>query len=124
MTAQELYRTALALLGEPDERNTIHQALPLINLVTAENLSLNNRLRLRAGREELTVMPVLTDLSETLPTEEGLNRPALGYALAARLSLNECDITRAHYLHELYTLCLRDLSFFRAESIRDVYGEG
>lgn len=103
MTVYELLGTAAALFFETEPTAYQEVALPFVNMVLAECFEANNRLRRRAGKEELSELPVMSDLQETLPYEEELVRLVLPYGLAAKLIYDEQDSARLNYFLSEYS---------------------
>ncbi len=96
MTAQELLTSAIALFFENANRWQSDPATALvhINMVLAETFTINNRLRRKAGLNELENIPKLTQLTEQVPYEEELTRQVLPYGLAAKLYFEQEDNSR------------------------------
>lgn len=102
MTANELFCAALALFYE--NNSEVHQEFVkgLINILLAECFEVNNRMRRRAGKEELTEIPQIGDMLDPIPYEEMLVRLALPYGLAAKLFFEEQDNPRLTYFLQEY----------------------
>lgn len=102
MTANELFYAAMALFYE--NNSEVHQdyVKGLINVLLAECFDVNNRLRRRAGKEELTRIPRIGDMMDEIPYEEMLVRLALPYGLAAKLFFEEGDNPRLTYFLQEY----------------------
>lgn len=86
MTAYELYKTALGYNFETStsEYNDYYQGF--INLLLAENFTLNNTLLRMKGEEDLKEIPVITSKDDEIPFQDEINRTVLPIGLAAHLA--------------------------------------
>lgn len=103
MTAQEIYETALNLLGEFPEQDSenIKMALNLLNVLIADCFDINNTLRSYDGKEKLREIPVRNSMDESMEYEYILCRDALPYGLAALIILED-DTNRAGFFDFRY----------------------
>ena len=86
MTGTQLLASAAALIHEANPSDYDGFALSFINILLAETYDVNNRLRLAAGDVELTSIPQLTALTDTITTKRKrfVFNP-LPYGLAVKL---------------------------------------
>jgi hypothetical protein len=104
LTVNELLQNALALFAETDASDADYQALAIFhtNMVLAETFEVNNRMRERAGKEELTEIPSVTALTDTIPYEDKLLRFALPFGLAEKLYFDEDNDGRLSMFKQEY----------------------
>ena len=67
MTVNELLSAAAALFFETDTSAYGEVALPFVNMLLAECFEANNRILRKSGKEEMTNVPVLTQMSDIIP---------------------------------------------------------
>ncbi len=91
MTAQDLFDTTLALMGAGSEEAADYenQYMAVLNILTAETFDINNSIRVKDGKEELTEAPVIDDLTDTLEYEDQLLRLAFPYGIAGHLIMED-----------------------------------
>jgi hypothetical protein len=102
MTVYELLAAGAALFFENDLSGYADLAVGFVNMLLAECFETNNRIRRRAGKAALVRLPVLKDLKDTIPYEEGLVRLAMPYGMAAKLIYDEQDSARFNYFINEY----------------------
>lgn len=102
MTGIELEKKALALFSETDTEEYEGLALIHINILLDETWKQNNRMRRKAGKEELENRIQLNGLSEEITYEDELVRQALPYGLAAKLYFDEEDNARLSMFNQEY----------------------
>lgn len=100
MTGEALTIRAAALFGETEIDDYKEIALTHINILLDDTWKQNNRMRLAAGKKELTARVSLGGLGEELPYEEALVHDALPYGLAAKLFFEEDDNPRLSMFNE------------------------
>lgn len=76
MTAQEIFNIAFTLMfGETGEESDYSPFwINTLNFIIAENYKTNNALRVMRGKEALTEMPLITDMTETVNFEDEYTR--------------------------------------------------
>lgn len=124
MTGSEVYEQAIGLMATPPDDAAVYKqfALSAINAALAESFSINNSMRLFLGKEELEGIPLLGALSEEIPYEEELVRSALPYGVCSKLYIDEDDMARVVYYHNLYIQFANACAKLVAGEVEDVYG--
>ncbi len=126
MTGQELFECAVHICGlgsenggmPTDVKDLQARALPLINLVLAENSILDCRIR-KCEHKILT----LRNLSDEMVCSEPVARTVLPYGLAMLFMLGEDDALAAEFgrLYARNQETARSFGAARVTSIREVY---
>ena len=102
MTGTQLLASAAALIHEANPSDYDGFALSFINILLAETYDVNNRLRLAAGEEEMTSIPQLNALTDTITYEDALVFNPLPYGLAVKLIADDRDNAFWNMLHAEY----------------------
>lgn len=122
MTGQDVFDAALCLMADDAPEDYRSYVLPLLNILLAETMDVNNGLRRWAGKEPLTEAPQLTALDDEIPYEPLLLRMAFPPGLAAKLLFDDGDMNKMAYMQNQYAegvnACVRGV----AVPILDVYG--
>lgn len=116
MTAQELFDGyILAIMRENIDTKELFEAsyLPCLNVVTAECFELNNGQRLRAGKEELTDLPIYTSMSDEILTEQAFTVACLAYGVAVMLIDVENDVNLYTVTSDKYEVMKRKFSVWK-----------
>ena len=84
VTAQYIFDSAVTLMfgEEADKPDYQPFYINTLNRLLAENFDNNNALRLIAGKDELTEIPLITDISEIVNYEPRMTRQILIYGVA------------------------------------------
>lgn len=84
VTAQYIFDSAVTLMfgEEADKPDYQPFYINTLNRLLAENFDNNNALRLIAGKDELTEIPLITDISEIVDYEPRMTRQILIYGVA------------------------------------------
>ena len=84
VTAQYIFDSAVTLMFGEEADKPDYQAFYIntLNRLLAENFDNNNALRLIAGKDELTEIPLITDISEIVNYEPRMTRQILIYGVA------------------------------------------
>ena len=84
VTAQYIFDSAVTLMfvEEADKPDYTPFYINTLNRLLAENFDNNNALRLMAGKDELTEIPLITDFNEVVDYEPRMTRQILIYGVA------------------------------------------
>lgn len=84
VTAQYIFDSAVTLMfgEEADKPDYTPFYINTLNRLLAENFDNNNALRLMAGKDELTEIPMITDFNEVVDYEPRMTRQILIYGVA------------------------------------------
>lgn len=123
MTAENLFYSALALLQEDAERYEEYY-LSVLNTLLSETYEINQHLRRSKGLNVLKDIPVLDMDGDEIPYEEELVRSALPYGLASRISLDDNDVSKCQFLHNVYAININALNKGYATAVADCYAGG
>lgn len=84
VTAQYIFDSAVTLMfgEEADKPDYQPFYINTLNRLLAENFDNNNALRLIAGKDELTEIPLITDINEIVNYEPRMTRQILIYGVA------------------------------------------
>ena len=118
MTGTELTMRALALFSETEIEDYRELALTHINILLDETWKQNNRMRRKAGLEEMKERLQLGGLDDDITYEAELVRQALPYGLAAKLYFDEEDNARLSMFNEEYANRLNACDAFVVESVK------
>jgi hypothetical protein len=88
MTENEIYKQALLLMGETGTSYDAFE-LAVANQVIVECFNANNSILLSKSLTALTVIPTITNKTDTLIYDSGLIREVFPYGIAAKLSLQD-----------------------------------
>ena len=85
MKVNELFRRALALLGEDEARSRVFKrnCIPLINQLLAQCLSTENAIRESKGKQTLAIAGTVEGFDDVIPYDENFVEGCLAYGLAA-----------------------------------------
>lgn len=123
MTGQDILTMALAFVSEKVEGSDYKDfALPWLNLLLQESLTVENSIRIFEERAQLASAPYLTDLSETIPYADSITRIALPYGLASHIYVNEDYDARAQDARNKYVNALSEAQKVIPKQVIDVYG--
>jgi hypothetical protein len=91
MTVANLIQSAVALMGGDLEDTTDYNAYAIAstNMMLADLFSINNAILASAAEDELTSIPSVTAVSDTLTYSDKLTRNAMVYGLARDLGLRD-----------------------------------
>ena len=84
VTAQYIFDSAVTLMfgEEADKPDYTPFYINTLNRLLAENFDNNNALRLMAGKDELTEIPMITEFNEVVDYEPRMTRQILIYGVA------------------------------------------
>ena len=84
VTAQYIFDSAVTLMfgEEADKPDYTPFYINTLNRLLAENFDNNNALRLMAGKDELTEIPMISDFNEVVDYEPRMTRQILIYGVA------------------------------------------
>lgn len=124
MTGNEIYYTALALLGDPSasagnyEEEVVRQK---INVLLPEVFLYNENYRAHAGKEPLKVCPTIAALSDEIPFEDMICRLALPYGLASALAYDDNEEDKSSYFNNKMASVLQTMTPFTSNGVVDLY---
>lgn len=122
MTGQEIYNTALQLMGETTDKYYEQSALACINAILSETFEIENNIRRANGTELLDEPTAITSLRDEVIYSKTLLRAAIPYGVACRLSLSDGDMSRTAWLQNLYNDAAQSCRKVIVTAIEDVYG--
>ena len=125
MTAQQLFDLTVGIMGVTPANATSYTdtIIPQINTILANTFSLENNNRQFAGLTELTVIPTVSALSETLTYQDNVLRNVVAFGLAQLLSLSDDDTIKAGFFETRYADGYAKERKFIATDPTDYYGE-
>ena len=124
MTGNDIYNSALALLGEPESAQGDFDAevvLRLINTALPLAFPYNNQLRVYRGKEELSSIPTVMALGETIDYEPEFMRNVLPYRLASDLAYADDEVGKAEYYNQMFQSTMEDFTFPVVHPVIDMY---
>lgn len=125
MTGKEIYYAALALIGEPKSSETDYDTdvvVGQINVMMPEIHEINQSLRKKAGEVILTEIPSIQSLEEDIPLVPVLARTVVPYGLAAKLLINDDELSKAAYYNGMYTNTMNQFDVAELDMMVDLYG--
>lgn len=125
MTGKEIYYAALALTGEPKSSETDYDTdvvVGQINVMMPEIHEVNQALRKKAGEVMLTEIPSIQSLEEDIPLAPVLARTVIPYGLAAKLLINDDELSKAAYYNGMFTNTLNQFDSAELDMMVDLYG--
>lgn len=125
MTGNDIYNTALALLGEPSSSQGDYDTevvVRLINTALVLSYNYNQQLREFRGREKMTEIPTVTTLADTIDYEPEFVRNVLPYRLASDLAFADEETQKAEYYNQMFQTTMLDFTTPISGPVVDVYG--
>lgn len=103
-TGQDIFDLTLGVMNEMRSNSGGYREffLPILNAVLNECLPVENGLRLRDGREELTVAPFLHSLEERVDYHRDLIQNVIPYGVGTLLFLGDDENVKATYFSSRY----------------------
>jgi hypothetical protein len=130
MTAQQLFDLTVGVMGIQPENALSYTPtiIPQINMILAQtfNLENNNRKYLILNESsvitELTAIPVVTALGDTLTYQDNILRKVVVWGLAQLLALSDKDTVLAGFYETRYADAQRLESKFINMDVEDYFG--
>lgn len=123
MTVQDLYLSALALLGEKSTvKGYSDFKIPLTNQLLAECFNTNNTILASKGLTELTEIPTVTLETDVLTYDTKLARLAMPYGLASLLVIDD-DKQKSAAFSQMYETNRKKCSVAVSGNVTDYYSE-
>lgn len=122
MTAQEVFYSALALMGETETAEADYDedmVVRNINILLGEAHNTINAVRRFNGEDDITVQR-LTMLNDEILADDKIVQTALPFGLASRLFYMDDEISKASYYNAQFYNSLKDFEKTRIERIKDV----
>lgn len=125
MTANQLYRTTLAIMSENESNASSYTefVIPNINVLLSELYDTENSLRASNSEVLLTEIPEITQLTDELPYNEQLCRTVMPYGLAVYLSLGDDEYSKAGFYDSRYQTSKLKYSRANYAAIEDHYSD-
>ena len=125
MTANQLYRTTLAIMSENESNASSYTEflIPNINLLLSELFDAENSLRATSGADILTDIPEIMSMTDELPYQEQLCRTEMPYGLATYLALGDDEYTKAGFYDSRYQTSKLKYSRANYVAIEDHYSD-
>ena len=123
MTAQQLFDLTVGIMGiTPANASSYNDTIiPQINAVLAMSFKLENNNRQFAGLTELTVIPTVSALSDTLTYQDNIIRNVLVYGVAQLLSLSDDDTIKAGFFENRFFEGMKNEKKLISQEIKDYY---
>ena len=122
MTVKELYELAKAMMFEKKtSKDYDGYYKPYINILLSENFGLNNNLRINAGKEPLTDIPLIELDSDEIPYEPVVCREILPNGLAMYFFIDD-DLSKFNVFNTNYINAQTKYMKGVDTSVSDVYG--
>lgn len=125
MNGRDIYRAALAQMGEPLTSEADYEedvVLGKLNIMLPNLFVVNNLMRETRGKERMESIPVLTSLdAEQIGYEDEIERTVLPFGLAAILLLDDEEDNKAAFCNNKYYESIRELQCVPKRAIEDVY---
>lgn len=104
MTAQQLFDLTVNVMGITPANATSYSDVVVgqINAILAQTFSLENNNRQFAGLTELTTIPTVSALSDTLTYQDNVLRNVVTWGLAQLLALSDDDTIKAGFFETRY----------------------
>lgn len=103
MTADEIFTDVMALMyGEEGDKDQYPPFLSMLNIVLAETYDLNNAWRRMTGKDELTQIPRMEQLTDEVDYEPRLLRMVIPYGVAGMLYAEDDDTGMGDYYRSKY----------------------
>ncbi len=125
MTGNDIYNTALALLGEPSSSQGDYDTevvVRLLNTALVLSFSYNQQLREFRGREKMPEIPTVATLADEIDYEPEFVRNVLPYRLASDLAFADEETQKAEYYNQMFQATMSDFTTPIAGPVLDVYG--
>ena len=125
MTANQLYRTTLAIMSENESNASSYTefVIPNINVLLSELFDTENSLRVAEGQPILTEIPQVAQLTDVLPYNEQLCRTVMPYGLAVYLSLGDDEYSKAGFYDSRYQTSKLKYSRANYVAVEDHYSD-
>ena len=121
MTVQDLYNSALALMGNKSDDRFHDFTIAAVNQMYGDLFEINNRIRLDGGLPALETVPTASLFTDTIEYDDRLAKTAMPYGLAARLAMDDGDMARIQWLNNQYYACAQSCRRFVCQKIVDAY---
>lgn len=103
MTADEIFTDVMALMfGEEGDKDQYPPFLSMLNIVLAETFDLNNAWRRMTGKDGLTQIPRIEQLTDEVDYEPRLLRMVIPYGVAGMLYAEDDDTGMGDYYRSKY----------------------
>ena len=125
MTGNDIFNTALALLGEPSSSQSDYDSevvIRLLNTALVLAYRYNQQLREYRGREKMAEIPAISSLADGIDYEEEFVRNVLPYRLASDLAFADEETQKAEYYNQMFQTTMLDFTTPIAGPVADVYG--
>lgn len=124
MTGKELLYLSLSLMAEPKESESDYNSYSLsaINVLIAECFEINNSILNSKQQESLLSSPYILTLEDDIPYDLDLFYTCLSYGLAAKLILEDNDLSKFNYFNSMYVQGMQSNTKAINGKIDDLYG--
>lgn len=103
MTADDIFTDVMALMfGEEGDKDQYPPFLSMLNIVLAETYDLNNAWRRMTGKDGLTQIPLIEQLTDEVDYEPRLLRMVIPYGVAGMLYAEDDDTGMGDYYRSKY----------------------
>lgn len=125
MTGNDIYNTALALLGEPSGSQSDYDTevvIRLLNTALVLAYRYNNQLREFRGKVPMEAIPTIVSLADDIDFEPEFVRNVLPYRLASDLAFADEETQKAEYYNQMFQTTMLDFTTPVSGVVVDVYG--
>lgn len=124
MTVQQLLNMTLGISGITPANGVsyLDTVVSQVNVLLAQNFDLENNNRLFLGMDELTSIPQVTALTDTIPYLNNIVTRVLVWGLAQLLSLSDDDVVKAGFFENRYGDAIILEGKFVNTDIEDYFG--
>lgn len=125
MTANQLYRTTLAIMSENESNASSYTefVIPNINVLLSELFDTENSLRATNGDVLLIEIPEIITLTDVIPYNEQICRTVMPYGLATYLALGDDEYSKAGFYDSRYQTSKLKYSRANYVAIEDHYSD-
>jgi len=124
ITVKNLLGQAMSVMGEESryEGGYAGYAVDLVNQLIVDCFECNNTRRIAAGKEPMTEIPVMTELTDVIPFEYVVLTGVMRYGLAYWLLFQDDENDKANICNANYETNKIRLSKAVEMDVADVYG--
>lgn len=119
MTANEIFDNVLALCySEESDKESYTSFKGMLNIILAETFEMNNVRRNILGKELLTEIPIVKELTDEIDYEPMILRTAVTYGVAGMLYAEDDDTGMGEYYRNKYHAEKENCAYAEFEDVR------
>lgn len=125
MTAQQLYDLTVGMMGITPSNATSYNdtIIPQMNTILAQTFTLENTVRAYKGLTELTTIPTVSALTDTLTYQDSVLKNVVLWGLARLLALSDDETIKASFYGQQFADGYNSENKLIASEIVDYFGE-